>query len=45
MGEIDAMEALAKQVEVAGDLEPILERARFREFIQRVLAKVPTSFR
>ena len=39
---IDAI--LRKRIEVSGDLQPIIERAQFKDLVWRVLAKVPTTF-
>ena len=45
LGELDAIEAvIRRQIEVEGDLQPILERAHFKELLRRVLSKVPTTF-
>ena len=42
---LDPIEAiLRKQIEVSGDLQPIIERAQFKDLVWRVLAKVPTTF-
>jgi len=43
---LDPIEAiLRKQIEVSGDLQPIIERAQFKDLVWRVLAKVPTTFK
>ncbi|MGC4113348.1 MAG: hypothetical protein QM765_01475 [Myxococcales bacterium] len=43
---LDPIEAiLRKQIEVSGDLQPIIERAQFKDLVWRVLAKVPTNFK
>ena len=42
---LDPIEAiLRKQIELSGDLQPIIERAQFKDLVWRVLAKVPTTF-
>ncbi len=43
---LDPIEAiLRKQIHVSGDLQPIIERAQFKDLVWRVLAKVPTTFK
>lgn len=46
LGELDPIEAvLHRQIDVKGDLQPLIERAHFKDLVRRVLAKVPTTFR
>lgn len=45
-GELDPIEAiLHRQIQLSGDLEPIIERAQFKELVRRAVAQVPTTFR
>jgi putative sterol carrier protein len=44
-GELDPIEALMqRRIELRGDLQPIIERAQFKDLFWRVLARVPTTF-
>ena len=44
-GELDPVEALLRRkVQVSGDVQPLIERARFRGVIDRVLAGLETTF-
>lgn len=44
-GTIDPVEAvLRRQVAVSGDVQPLIERARFKGIIDRVLHQLPTTF-
>lgn len=43
---VDPIEAIVrKQIALSGDLQPIIERAQFKELVWRVLGKVPTQFK
>jgi putative sterol carrier protein len=43
--ELDPIEALLqRKIQFEGDLQPIIERAQFKDLFWRVLAKVPTRF-
>jgi hypothetical protein len=43
--ELDPIEAiLHKEIDVTGDLQPLIERAHFKELVRRVVAKVPTTY-
>jgi putative sterol carrier protein len=45
LGTIDPVEALLRrQVQVQGDVQPLIERARFKGIIDRVLAQLDTQF-
>jgi putative sterol carrier protein len=44
-GELDPVEALLRRkIQVRGDVQPLIERARFRGVIDRVLARLETTF-
>lgn len=44
-GTVDPIEAvLRRRLTLQGDLTQVIERARYKDFTQRVLSKVPTSF-
>jgi putative sterol carrier protein len=44
-GELDPVEALAKRlVRLAGDMQPIIERAEHREVLRRALSRIETTF-
>lgn len=44
-GSVDPVEAiLRRQVQVEGDVRPLIERARFKGIIDRVLAKLETQY-
>jgi len=43
--QVDPIEAiLRKQIVFVGDLEPIVERAQFKDLVWQVLRRVPTTF-
>jgi len=44
-GQLDPVEALLKKkIQVQGDLQPLIERARFKGIGDRVLAQIPTTY-
>lgn len=44
-GKLDPIEAvLRRRIEVKGDVQPLIERGRYKGIVDRVLAKVPTEF-
>ena len=44
-GDVDPVEAvLRRQVQVVGDVQPLIERARFKGIIDRVLEQLSTTF-
>ncbi len=44
-GELDPVEAVLKRrILVEGDLQPLIERARYKGIGDRVLAQIPTTF-
>lgn len=44
-GELDPIEAVLKRrISVQGDLQPLIERARYKGIGDRVLAQIPTTF-
>ena len=44
-GELDPIEAvLRRRIELKGDVQPIIEKARYKSIVERVLSKVKTEF-
>lgn len=45
LGTLDPVEAIVRRkVQIEGDVQPLIERARFRGIIDRVLQTLPTTF-
>lgn len=45
LGDFDPVEAILKRrIQFEGDLEPIIQRAQFKDLFHRALAKVQTTF-